>query len=188
MRSYTSNPEGTEPMGNPLAGVSFTLDGEEFTCEGQPDLLDMSELALLAAQATDIRRPEAQASIAAFLQMAFGPREYARFRMHTRSNRTQPEVILQIMAGINEELEGFLVASTGRPTVQPSPSLPGDAERAAQLQRAISLGTGEVTILAPGGTGTGGSSGTRRKAPSARSGGSGNAGSSKPRAGSSKAG
>ncbi len=188
MRSYDSIPEGSEPLGNPLEGVKFTLDGEEFRCEGQPDLLDQSELALLASSATDIRRPEAQAAIAAFLQMAFGPREYARFRMHTKQAGTRAEVILAIMAGINEELEGFLVEATGRPTMPSSPSLPGGAERAGQLQKVISLGTGEVTLLPPGGKATAGRSGTPRKARSARPAASGRGASSKPGDGSSKAG
>jgi len=184
MRSYISVPDDSEPMVNPLAGVSFTLDGEVFSCNGEPDLLDQSELALLAASATDIRRPEAQAAIAAFLQMAFGPQEYARFKWHTREHRTRPEVIMSIMAGINEELEAFMVDATDRPTVPPSPSSHGGAERAEQLRKVISLGTGDVTVLPADGKTTGGRGGTRRKAPSGRPAGSGRAASSKRAAGS----
>jgi len=168
MRAYVSVPDDSEPMVNPLAGVSFTLDGEEFHCNGEPDLLDQSELALLAASATDITRPEAQAAIAAFLQMAFGHAEYAHFKRHTKEHHTRPEVIMDIMAGINEQLEEFVVAASGRPTVPLSPSLPGDAERAAQLSKAIASGAGDITVLNLGQPG--GQPKAARKAPSARGG------------------
>ena len=187
MRSYVSVPDDSEPMANPLAGLTFELDGEVFRCDGEPDLLDQSELALLAASATDIRRPEAQAAIAAFLQMALGPQEYSRFKMHTKSSHTRPEVIMAIMAGINEELEAVIVEGTGRPTVPLSPSLAGDAERAGQLRKVISLGTGDVTVVGEDGQPTvrPGRSGTPRKARSGSTAGRTRAASSRSKAASS---
>jgi hypothetical protein len=150
VREFHSDDPGGVEYANPLEGVTFTLDGMEFKCEGEPDLLDTSELALLASQATDMRTPEAQASIAAFLQMAFGPQVYRQFRMHTKEHKTPPEVILAVIDMINEELEDQVVTQTGRPTGLPSPSSPGGPGKEDRIANLTSLGTGDVTVIRPG--------------------------------------
>jgi len=155
VRAYTSaRPEGAPTDPNPLAGVTFQLDDVVFRCDGEPDLLDQSELALLAAQATDARSPEAQAAVAAFLQMALGEAQYRQFRMHTKGHHTPADVIMDIIAGINEELEDWMAGATSRPTGQPSRSSPGGSAQDDRVSKVISLGRGTVDLVAPAPEGT----------------------------------
>lgn len=148
-RTFTSDKTDAEPLGNPLEGVMFTLDDVIFACEGRIDLLDLSELSMLAVSSTDVRSPEGIAMLSQFLRLAFGPVEYMRLKAHAREYETPPDVLFQIVAEINAAIEGFTEQMTGRPTGPPSSSSPGQPTRADQISQAISLATGEVTFVAP---------------------------------------
>jgi hypothetical protein len=135
------------PDENPLQDVAFVLDGVRFECLGQPRMLHQSELALMAINAADVRTPEAQATSSAFLRMALGAVEYGRFRNHYDTHDTPDEVLLAIMALINDALADKIEALTGRPTVPPSPSLDGPSETDKRIAKVISLSTGDVTVV-----------------------------------------
>jgi hypothetical protein len=148
MREFTSvRDEGTTDDPNPLEGLSFKLDGQVFTCGGRPRLLDESELALLAVQATDIRTPQARAAVAAFLQMALGPVEYQRFRAHYHEHETPDEVLLDVLALINDRLDEAIAELTGRPTRPRLSSSPGPQDPDERTARVISLQAGDVTVV-----------------------------------------
>jgi hypothetical protein len=149
VREFSSAPpEGAEPpKRNPLEGIEFTLDKVAFKCNGRLDLLDISELSMLAVSGTDVRSPQGLAMIAQFLQIAFGPLEYMRFRMHVREHDTHEDTVFQIVQEISEAIGIFTEGETGRPTGPPSSSSPGEPDRAEQISRVISLGTGDVTLV-----------------------------------------
>jgi hypothetical protein len=145
---FTSDPpDDYEENLNPLDGIGFTLDGERFECKGELDLLDKSELTMLAMSSLDTRSPEAVAMISQFLRLAFGPQEYLRFRAHVRSHRTPDDTQLAILAGISEVISEALQDATGRPTRPRSSSSAGPSETDDRVSRVISLGTGDVQIV-----------------------------------------
>lgn len=150
VREFSSKRKaGEKPEPNPLEGVSFTLDGETFKCEGKLDLLDKSELAALAIAGQDITSPHGTAMLSQFLSMAFGGREYIRFKMHTRLHDTPDEILFEILQGITEEIGIFTEAQTGRPFVPPSSSSATQPEPGERISRLISLQTGDVQIVDP---------------------------------------
>lgn len=148
MREFTSTPvAGQTDDPNPLEGLQFSIDGVVFRCEGRPRMLDESELALLAVQATDIRTPQARAAIAAFLQMALGAVQYNRLRSHYHDHETPDDVLLEIMDLINSHLSVATEELTGRPTRPPLPSSAGQPDQGGRIAKVISLGTGEVRVV-----------------------------------------
>ena len=149
-RQYSSARPGTQPQPNPLAGVTFTLDGVTFSCAGGLRMLDVSELAETAAAGLDSRDPAAVAAITQFLRLALGDAEYRRFRAHTREHGTPDEVILDIIAGLNEELGAGVEAATGRPTVPQPGSSPGLPDPDERVSKVVSLGTGDVRVMPAG--------------------------------------
>jgi hypothetical protein len=163
MKEYTSDIEGARD--NPLAGISFTLDGVRFACEGRMSVLESSELAARATLGSaDTRDPVIAAALAATFRMAFGDEVYERFREHCAGVPDKPglngsiirgrpptpdEVVIDILAGLNEEVRQHAEAIAGRPTQGPSTSSSGQEDPAERQSRVISLGTGEVTVLPP---------------------------------------
>jgi hypothetical protein len=146
--SFSSDwPDDYEPMPNPLAGIQFTLDGDIFRCLGKLDLLDRSELSMLAMSSMDVRSPQAVGLVAQFLQLAFGPSEYLRFKAHIRANDTPDDTTLAILGAISELVSSDVEAETGRPTGPRSRSSAGQPAREERVSRVISLQGGTVEVV-----------------------------------------
>ena len=122
----------------------FELDGVEFICEGGLTTLDISEFAEVAATGIDTDDPRAVAVFAEFFRSVLGPKQYTRFRAHTRQHDTDLEVFIDIMAGLMEDF-------VGRPTEEPSHSQDGPSST-GPMSRVVSLQRGSVTIQPPGET------------------------------------
>lgn len=134
MPEFVSHPEDSAPeQANPLDGVDFTLDGVKFTCEGYIDFLDRGELALLAFRHVDVMSTAGVAGAAQFLQMALGEAQYQRFRAHTHHERTHEDVTLTIINYLQTTARKKLEASSGRPTMPPLVSSPGQQEKAGSI-------------------------------------------------------
>lgn len=146
MKQFSSaKPEGATPRVSPLEGIKFELDGTEFRCQGRVKVLDQSELALLAAQGGDMRTAQAQAASAAYLQVAMGLPEYYRFKAHVDEYDTDDETVLEIMSYITSVVQERLETMTGRPTMPPSSSSPGQPVTADRISLLRSLG-GQVEV------------------------------------------
>ena len=140
MREFSSDrAAGDEPRPNPFAGFSIKLDGEEYQCQGQIGLLDVSELAGLAVAGLDPNSLQGVAMTAQYLQLAFGPLEYMRLKSHFREYQTPQDVIFAIVAEITDRLQSFMETQTGRPTGPPLPSFSGPADKAERIARIGSL-------------------------------------------------
>jgi hypothetical protein len=147
--SFTSAPRPADEV-NPLAGLTFTLDGEKFECKGEVEVIDVSELAMAAG--VDAESPEAVGVIAAFMQVVLGPIEYIRFRSHTRIHHTDLATHMAIMTMISGRVQGLVEGWTGRPTIPPPDSSDGPAAKEDRISRVISLqraGVAEVDLPAP---------------------------------------
>lgn len=122
-RTYTSQAtapgtEGDETIST--EGITFELDGAEFTCHGQMDANDLVELApLLDAGEGNWLDPAALAAVGHFYSQVMGRASWAQFQAHRRRHRTPPSVVAQIMMDLIEEV-------TLRPPdrLSPSPSGP----------------------------------------------------------------
>jgi hypothetical protein len=143
---FTSAPPSAEEP-NPLAGISFTLDGEQFHCRGKVKLFEMSNSARLARDG-DVN---AQAALfAESLMMALGTEEFDRFQAHVRDHDTPDDTIIAIAEWINKQAEERAAREAGRPTRQRPPSSSGPQDPAERMSRVISLAGGDVTVLRPG--------------------------------------
>ncbi len=148
MRTYSSTAPADAPEEeNPLEGVKFELDGVTFECLGRLSVLDTSEMAAAAMNAVDSESPEGAAVISEFLRMAFGAEVYRMFRAHVRRHRTPDETLLEIIAGLNEEVEGKIAVMAGRPTQSPPGSSDGRTGRGARSAQLRSLGPGDVSVV-----------------------------------------
>lgn len=151
-RKFTS--ERTAEDVNPLEGVEpFEVDDQEFRCEGELSVLEISDLARRVTSSDD--SPESQASLVASmsetLRMAMGDAEYQRFRAHVAQHHTPDRVVIDIMQAINEEIQEAVEKIAERPTGKPQPSSGGPAATGERMSRIISLQSGDVTVLpAPG--------------------------------------
>lgn len=134
---------------NPLAGITFTLDRVTFECLGEMDLLDKSELSMLAMSSMDVRSPSAVGIVAQFLQLAFGPAEYLRFKSHVRAMKTPDDAVLKILASISDLVTADVQEVTGRPTGPRSRSSAGRSATDERVSRVISLQGGDVQIVDP---------------------------------------
>lgn len=143
-KQFTSKPAGGQQEATPLAGLSFELDGETFTCEGQVKVFRLSAMTR-AARSGD---QEALAAIMAeSLFMALGEAEYARFYEHTDAHDTPDETVIEIMNWLNEQAEAKAAQQAGRPTKR-RPSSPGGPQgREDRMSRVISLASGDVTVV-----------------------------------------
>jgi hypothetical protein len=95
----------------PLSGVSFTLDGVEFTCNGRWSSFVNSDLASRALRAD----PAALLALTAesFL-LVLGRAEYERFTRHVIEHETPEPVIADIAAWLNDQAAGRVAALAGR--------------------------------------------------------------------------
>ena len=158
---FTSTPDDGVTEDNPLAGLSITLDGEVFPCDGELSLLETSDLAATAIRGSEIADAAQAAAVAFTLEQAFGPEVYARFRQHCRGApaqgktparpRTPNRVILAILQEINEAIQSATEEMTGRPTSSPGSSSPGETGQDDRISRIVSFQRGEVTIIPPEG-------------------------------------
>lgn len=113
-RTYTSDAGTDETIST--KGISFTLDGVTFECDGTFDPNDMMDLATDLQGATTQRADPGALGTAGYLIRAImGEDCWLAFREHRRARRTTPEVVGQIMRGLIEDL-------TDLPTARPSPS------------------------------------------------------------------
>jgi hypothetical protein len=94
----------TATEASPLAGVSFALDGETFTCQGRWSQLRFSDLVRRARDAAG-GDPLAQLVIVAetFL-MLLGPDEYDRFAHHVAGHGTTEQTVTAIVEHLNEQI------------------------------------------------------------------------------------
>lgn len=155
-RSYTSakrEHHGEQP--------TFELDGVTFTCEGGITTLDMAEMANAATQGLDTDDVRAIAMFAEFFSQTLGPKEYARFRQHTREHRTDPDVFVDILQGIAEDF-------FGRPTEEPSSSQDGPSTT-GPTSKVVSLQRGSIYLGQPGDRAAAAVSSTSAPAPSSPS-------------------
>lgn len=147
-RQFTSaTPPGGTQRPNVLKGITITLDGEDFECQGHMTLLDLSELSALALSAMDTRSPQGIAMVSQFLQLAFGPNVYLLFKSHVREHNTHDDTIFEILGEITQEVGLFTTEATGRPTSPRGPSSPGPSATDDRTARVISLDQGEVTVV-----------------------------------------
>jgi hypothetical protein len=114
---------------------NFRLDGRRWVAAVDDlTVLDITELARMAN--VDADSPEGIAALGDFFETALGRAQYRQFRDHCRRNRTPDDVLLDVMAGLVEDL-------TGRPTQPPSPS-PAGPEPIGATSRVVSLSDGTV--------------------------------------------
>lgn len=147
-----TGPEDREPDYITLPTITFTLDGEKFSTVQKMDgdtFMTWSELGMAAADDIDAESPEGAAYVARFLRAGLGIAEYGRFRRHLRRHKTPVSVVLEVVAGIQEEMTEAVQETTGRPTGPSSPSSTGDAAQDERTHRIVSLQTGEVTFAPP---------------------------------------
>ncbi|MGH3275992.1 MAG: hypothetical protein ACRDNZ_16910 [Streptosporangiaceae bacterium] len=94
----------TAALASLLEGLAFSLDGEEFTCEGALSLFRLSDLARRARQAAD-GDPEARlVLVAESFRMVLGDGEYARFAAHLAGHGTPDHVVAGIAEHLDEEI------------------------------------------------------------------------------------
>lgn len=139
-RSFTAS--SASPSVNPLEGVTFDVDGEEFACEGRMSYLETSDMArrisdLPTTDLDDLRAvdPAQAASVigamSQTLLLALGEAEYARFRKFCRDHATPDELVVQVLQFINGAVQDAVEEETGRPTGSSPRSPNGRAETAA---------------------------------------------------------
>jgi hypothetical protein len=152
MREFSSKPPQAEADDHPLEGVSFTLDGETFTCH--PDRgasgLRMAELARQS------RRGDVEAGLAASAEgfrLALGGDEYARFVDYAEEHDTADETLLAIGEYLDEEARKRMEKATGRPTRKRQRSSRGPQKKDDRMSRVISLQTGDVQVISDEKTG-----------------------------------
>jgi hypothetical protein len=112
MREYVSS-DGTDTQ-DESAPVSFGLDGETFVVDNL-SAGPIAELAQMMSSMTgeDVDGIRSIAFIADFFKLILDPLVYRRFMNHTRKYKTRPEVFMNIIQGVFEDL-------TDRPTVPQS--------------------------------------------------------------------
>jgi hypothetical protein len=142
MRKFSSAPaEESEPV-QPTS-FPFELDKVVFTAELKGDadsVLEWSELAQTAAsENADLETIEGAAFVARFFRLMIPPAEYKRFRAHLREHDTHPDVLVQIMQALNEEMEDKVQQETARPTEPSAPSSSGQGETDERRLQIIAL-------------------------------------------------
>jgi hypothetical protein len=140
---FTSARPAGETPSNPLEGISFSLDGVSFHCQGQIRLFEISDSARLARQGDQA----AQASLfAESILMALGQEEFDRFRVHIRDHDTPDETIISIAEWINGQAEARAAGEAERPTRRPASSSSGPGDQDGRISRVISLQAATVEI------------------------------------------
>lgn len=130
--------------------VDFKLDGEQFNCvlRGDADsVMAWSEMAATAAgNEDDLNSAAGQAFIAQFFRQMMHGGEYQRFRAHLKAKNVHPDTLLEVMQGVNADMEELVDESMSRPTGPSSSSsgMPVDvAERRLQII-SLSAANGDV--------------------------------------------
>jgi hypothetical protein len=157
MRSFTSQPDPGQAEETPditpdeFESFTFALDGVTFTCALRTDadaLIEWSEFAAAVLDSDiDSESPEGVALTSKLLRLAMPNGEYRRFRSHLRQQHTKPDVLMQVLQCINEEMEQAVARRTRRPTGQPSPSSSGATAPGGRVSKVISLQAGDVTVV-----------------------------------------
>lgn len=141
--------EFTSTKAGKPAEVPFKVDGEKFRCVLRKDadaVLEWSELAAASGE-EDLKSAAGVAFTSRFFRLMMLPDEYARFRAHLKD--TDPEILVEIMQAINEEMEETLADDTSRPTQPSSSSSRGRGGQDERTLKIISLsaGDGDVEIV-----------------------------------------
>jgi hypothetical protein len=157
MREFTSGDAAEQPQDVPditdgdLALFTFGMDGAEFTCALRIDadaLIEWSEFAAAVMEGDlDSESPEGVGLTSKLLRLAMPNGEYRRFRSHLRAHHTKPDVLMQVLQYINEEMEAAVARRTNRPTGKPSTSSGGGTAQGGRVARVISLQAGDVTTV-----------------------------------------
>jgi hypothetical protein len=119
VRSYSS--AATEDDAISTEGMTFWLDGIQFTCHGRLSVFDLGEFASRAEDAgpvDNINDPGVIRIIADFLHGMLGDPTYADVTRHRRQHKTPDGVMQQVVFDL-------ITDAAGRPTVRPSPSPAG---------------------------------------------------------------
>jgi len=151
-RKYTSRPPAA--AGEEEAGpreYPFELDEATFTAvldaADADAVLEWSELAATATAANaELTSPEGVAFTARFFRLMLPGAEYARFRAHLKAHHTHPDTLLEIMAGLNEDMAEAVEDEAGRPIAPSPPSLPGRGARDERRLQIISMAGGDADI------------------------------------------
>jgi hypothetical protein len=115
-RSYSSAASPDDAQSTD--GITFELDGVEFTCHGRISAFDLAEFAGPVADAgtgAESADPAVLRILADFLSAIMGPDTYRAFTVHRRTHHTPDDVVQAILFDIIED-------SSNRPTPAPSPS------------------------------------------------------------------
>jgi hypothetical protein len=100
-------------------GITFELDGVEFTCHGRISAFDLSEFAGPAADAgEDMLDPGVMRILADMMRAVLGEVTYRDLRRHRQAHKTPDGVMQQILEGIVED-------AANRPSAGLSPSPAG---------------------------------------------------------------
>lgn len=136
MAKHTSKPLDI----NPLAGVTFDLDGETFACSGAGmSLFQVAEVIRRTAQLTDTPGLN-MTLVAESLHEALGPAEYARFTDFVFSRRTDDDTIFEVLQDIRDQAQANIAAAAARPTTPSSGSSTGEPAKEDLPARIINLG------------------------------------------------
>lgn len=106
-------------------GITFKLDGVEFTCHGRISSFDLAEFAGPAADADEAEadgRPIDPALVRVLgdlTHVVLGDPTHRQFTSHRRKHHTPDDVVQQILLDVIEE------ATSGRPSARLSPSPAG---------------------------------------------------------------
>ncbi|MGP3914300.1 hypothetical protein [Nonomuraea sp. 10N515B] len=133
-RSYTSRSD--QQSSAALPSLEFDLDGVTWVCESAVSILDLSEYARLAQRGVDAESPEGMAILADVYSGLLGDQTYQRFRAHCRKNRTDGQILVQILGDL-------ITDGAERPTQRPSDSSAGPATAPATA-KVVSLSRGTV--------------------------------------------
>lgn len=129
-----------DAQGTPTGATRWEERSRVFECHGEVSTLLLSEFAANAG--VDTATPEGTALIAEFFRQAFGSeRAYQEFfRVHTRhGGHDGDDLLMDILGGLVEDF-------TGRPTVQPSASLPTPSQSGAP-SKVVSFSRATVEVL-----------------------------------------
>ena len=108
-------------------------------------MLEWSEIAGTAVSGdAQLESAAGLAFFARFFRLMMDAGEYRRLREHLREKNAHPDILVEIMQGVNELVEAKVEASAGRPTRQPSRSSAGRGATAERTLQIISLPDGEV--------------------------------------------
>src|SRR5690348_8957858 len=113
MREFSSTTTSSEQTGTPLDSIKFTLDGVEFTCNGQS--ASSFKISEMARQFRDGDDAAALAITAESFLMILGQEEYDRFVAHVLEHKTPDEVLQELGEYLGDETRKLTEAEADRP-------------------------------------------------------------------------